>query len=133
MTYAECVAGLKVLKIKPKQVLPVNTRWMNLIAAGVKLEEYRLDSEYWQKRLLEKGLGEGPEGTFVLRAGYSKDSASLLIDARPVRRRGGKPAWGAQDDPYIVLRISRAWKVDAAGRTTVLWEIRDNRLRYGRS
>lgn len=124
MTYAECVAGLKVLKMKPKQVLPVNTVWMDLIADGIKLEEYRLDTEYWQKRLLEKGLSEGPEGTFVLRAGYSKDSASLLIDARPVRRRGGKPAWGAQDEAYIVLRISRAWKVDAAGRTTVLWEIR---------
>jgi hypothetical protein len=119
--------------ILPAAVLPVNTRWLDLIADSVKLEEYRLDTEYWQKRLLKKGEKEGTCGTYVLRAGYSRDSKALLIDAVPIRRRGGKPAWGAQDEPYIVLRIKSAWVFDKDGSVRILWAIKDNVLKiFGR-
>jgi hypothetical protein len=48
-------------------VLPLKGKWFEQVKAGTKLEEYRLDNEYWQKRLIGKEFDR-----VVVMLGYPK-------------------------------------------------------------
>jgi len=120
-TYREIQKGLSLIGLFVPHILPIKRSWMDMIAALEKKEEYREDSPYWQTRILDTWRDEAPEETFILRAGYTKDSPALLIDARPVRRSGGRAEWGADPEKtYITLVIGKVWTVDAEGNITIL-------------
>ena len=60
----------------PDLVLPLKRKWFDAIQAGIKLEEYRLDNDYWRKRLIGKTFGR-----IILMLGYPKrdDHAKRII------------------------------------------------------
>lgn len=122
-TYKDVQKGLSAIGLFVPHIIPIKKTWMDMIASGEKKEEYRDDSPYWQTRILDTWRDEAPEETFILRAGYTKDSPALLIDARRVRRSGGRAEWGADPErTYITLVIRKVWSVDADGNTEVLAE-----------
>ena len=123
MTYSECTKGLRAVRKHVPHVLPIMGVWLDMIASGIKREEYRADKPYWQTRILGTWRNEGPLGTYLLRAGYGRDAKALLIDAMPIRRKGGLPEWGAEkSETYITLVIKKAWTITEDGTVTVLWE-----------
>ena len=120
-TYAAIQKGLSARSIFVAHTLPISRRWLDMIACGEKKEEYREDKPYWQTRILDMQKDKGPQETFILRAGYSKDSPAILIDAEPVRRVGGDRYWGARpDERYIVLKINKVWTISPEGKVQVL-------------
>ena len=51
----------------PDLILPMNGVYFDQIARGEKMEEYRLDNEYWRKRLIGRAYDN-----IVLLRGYPK-------------------------------------------------------------
>ena len=48
-------------------ILPLKRKWFEQIKAKIKPEEYRLDNEYWRKRLIDKTFDR-----VILTLGYPK-------------------------------------------------------------
>lgn len=56
-------------------ILPVKRKWFEQIESGEKTEEYRIDNEYWQKRIIGKSFEK-----VIITLGYPKreDSSRRL-------------------------------------------------------
>ena len=92
-------------------VLPIKKKWFDMIASGVKREEYRDMTQYYRKRFQNLGLlDEQGRATFkdaqvIFRNGYSKNSKQFEAKVS-LRKRGGSTEWGAeQGKRYFVLLI----------------------------
>ncbi len=48
-------------------ILPLKRKWFEQIKSGEKTEEYRLDNEYWQKRIIGKSFDK-----VIVTLGYPK-------------------------------------------------------------
>lgn len=88
--------------------LPIKRKWFDMIASGIKKEEYRDIKEYYRKRFLTMFLSS-PDGieTFCirLRAGYSKKSPLMECMVK-ISQGCGKEEWGAMPDvKYYILSI----------------------------
>ena len=82
--------------------LPIKRQWFDMIAAGIKKEEYRNNTPYYQTRL-QRYLGKPVKVTF--RNGYCTDSPKITKTVIP-RIGAGRPEWGAvPGKEYIVLAI----------------------------
>ena len=83
--------------------LPIKREWFDMIEHGVKHEEYREISPYYEARLgkyMHNGLFR-----IILRAGYRKDSPKMSCVVW-LRKGTGKSEWGAEPGKmYFVLRI----------------------------
>lgn len=87
-------------------VLTIKRKWFDMILDGIKYEEYRDDTPYWQTRLLDVWEDGGKKLRVVFRNGYDMRSPAFLADVTAYRRTGGDPGWGAEaGKPYIVLSI----------------------------
>jgi hypothetical protein len=80
-------------------VLPLvlKGKWYDMIASGVKCEEYRDDKPYWNTRI-SRWFNEGMEKVYHVVAfsrGYAKPTMFFRVDrlAR-VSRRPNYPEWG---------------------------------------
>ena len=83
-------------------------KWFNMFASGEKLEEYRNNEPYWQKRLFDKSGNPKQYDIVVFLSGYptKSDENRQLCFANPTIRMGeGVPEWGAvAGKTYIVIR-----------------------------
>ena len=90
--------------------LPIKKKWFDMIASGVKKEEYRGLTPYYESRLGKHLDGNGFR--IVLRNGYKKDSPKLSCFVS-LRIGNGRPEWGAEPGKvYFILKIydsSRIW------------------------
>lgn len=83
--------------------LTIKRKWFNLIASGVKKEEYREVKRYWEKRLISNydELMENGEGVVwfmdydlvKFRNGYHPDSPTLLIECKGIDVGPAVPEW----------------------------------------
>jgi len=71
---------------------PIKHEWLDLIERGIKKEEYRADTPYYESRL---GPYLGQEIECALRNGYSATSPTLKVKVR-VEKGAGNPDWGAE-------------------------------------
>ena len=102
--------------------LVLKGKWFDMIASGEKLEEYRLPTDYWRKRLHNWDLRFNAQTTPVVefRRGYAKDAprmafwclgietASGLMPYAYVTPTSGKrlhPEWGEPADPHFVILL----------------------------
>ena len=92
-------------------VLPIKKQWFDLIASGIKKEEYRDIKPYYTSRLMNIGLldkAARPTDKCVwllFRNGYSKNSPTLKALCRLAVTKGNTE-WGAEPDTeYYVLKI----------------------------
>lgn len=92
-------------------ILPIKGKWFNMIASGLKEEEYREIKPYWTSRfikalgfpksetenvhkLLARG-GKTKDIEVMFRNGYSKNRPTLLAKVR-LSIGYGNPEWGAE-------------------------------------
>ena len=91
--------------------LPIKTEWLDMIAVGIKLEEYREIKPYWTKRLCKK-VGDRlfltdyyKEYTHVKFHNYGK-SLPVYADLIKIHIGEGKEEWGAvKGECYHVITI----------------------------
>ena len=86
--------------------LVLKKKWYNLIARGIKREEYREIKDYYTKRLFLKGTGpkvlKFNYVTFYL--GYHKNRPSMTFRIKKVVVDEGRPEWGAvEGQKYYVI------------------------------
>lgn len=92
-----------------KGSLPINEKWFCMIATGVKLEEYRALTPYYD-RLFSKY--EGKRIVYCLRNGYQADSPRLVVTVIPHRGLTGNEDWGAEPGhKYWVLQIVKVIQI----------------------
>lgn len=76
-------------------IIPIKTCWLEMIAKGIKKQEYRGLKPYWEARIEPLIAPDGHKYVYeIFRAGYSKTSPSIMCygywDVG-----AGKPEWGA--------------------------------------
>ena len=91
--------------------LPIKTEWLDMIAVGIKLEEYREIKPYWTKRLCKKVDDREfltdyyKEYTHVKFHNYGK-SLPVYADLIKIHIGEGKEEWGAvKGECYHVITI----------------------------
>lgn len=88
-------------------ILPIKRYWLDKIASGEKLEEYRNITPYYEKRL-EKYM-DFPYFFVGLRAGYNMDSLFIVCRCR-LRKGEGFEKWGAEKGKkYYILEIDKVY------------------------
>lgn len=95
--------------------LPLKKRWFDMIAAGIKKEEYREINEYWTKRLVETTGNLIDDFTFKefdyveFTLGYpSTDNhdARIRFKFDSLKQSTGRTEWGAEPGKeYYVIMI----------------------------
>ena len=102
--------------------LNLKSKWFEMIFLGIKKEEYRDLTPYWDRRLCNIGSvnrslnlifnGKLPEDTFrkfdtiTFSNGYSRERPQFEIEFKGIKIREGNPEWGAQPGKkYFVLKL----------------------------
>ena len=100
-------------------ILPIQKKWFDMIAEGIKREEYREIKPYWDSRLGNYYIGQVFDkykkiglkrfttlgSTILFRNGYSLNSPHLECECA-LRIGQGKPEWGAEPNKeYYILEI----------------------------
>ena len=80
--------------------LPLMAKWYEMIEGGEKLEEYRENKPYWQKRLLS-----GKYDAVKFRYGYTTRTMTFRI--KEIRLGKGKEEWGAGDDEVFIIELGK--------------------------
>ena len=81
--------------------LTLKKKWFDMIASGVKKEEYREMKPYWHKRLLNKGYD-----VICFRNGYAKDSPKVTVKYEGLSSSLGIIEWGAPEGkPVYILKL----------------------------
>lgn len=81
--------------------LTLKRKWFDMIASGVKREEYREMKPYWHKR-----LGGQRFDAVHFRNGYSADAPSMLVELRDIGSGLGVMEWGAPPAQLVyILRL----------------------------
>ena len=82
--------------------LTLKKKWFDLIASGVKREEYREMKAYWHKRLNKE------YDAIIFRNGYASDSPSLKIELKEILSGIGITEWGAPENERVyILRLGK--------------------------
>lgn len=80
--------------------LVLKHKWFDMIALGIKNEEYREDNEYWNKRL------DGKEYKYIrFHRGYTSTTITRTLVKK--RKGLGKKDWGAPSHPVHILELGQ--------------------------
>ena len=111
---------MKTLKRSECSVLPLvlKTKWYRMIECGIKLEEYRYATDYWNKRIanwINRHIDEGKTAVVEFRLGYQKNAPRMafILDGLfgPAPRISVVPAftshheWGEPICKYWTIRL----------------------------
>ena len=77
--------------------LNLKKRWFDLIAKGIKREEYREIKPYWHIRF------EKEYDAILFRNGYQKDAPELLMELKDITKGYGVIEWGAKKDKEVYI------------------------------
>ncbi len=87
--------------------LTLKKQWFDMIASGVKKEEYREIKPYWNKRFLNKKYD-----VICFRNGYSKNAPKMLIELKGISSSLGIIEWGAPEKiPVYILRLGNILEI----------------------
>jgi len=98
--------------------LVLKRKWFEMIAAGKKREEYRMDTKYWRSRLINWEIAAAPGILPVVefRLGYAKNALRMAFAANEVvsvcsrlyYRRGFAihPEWGELEDSHFAISLA---------------------------
>jgi hypothetical protein len=84
--------------------LTIKKKWFDMIAAGIKREEYREIKPHWDKQINK------PHNVIRMRNGYSKDSPVLEVELLGVTRGVGRAEWGAPECEVYILKLGKILK-----------------------
>lgn len=91
--------------------LTLKKQWFDMIASGVKREEYREIKDYWINRLRDTEYD-----AIHFRNGYSKGCPAMLIELIGIRECVGRKEWGAPDEPVFILSLGKILTPSPDGR-----------------
>lgn len=97
--------------MKPILHLNVKRQWFDMIESGIKKEEYRVQSSYWSRILMNhiriKGLSYHPTDVILCFSnGYSPNRDQIFTKCNGLYLGYGNPAWGAlKDVQYFIIKI----------------------------
>lgn len=81
--------------------LTLKKKWFDMIASGVKREEYRERKPYWNTRLLGNRFD-----AIRFTNGYSKNAPWMLVECTELLSGLGIIEWGAPEKtPVFILRL----------------------------
>ncbi len=93
--------------------LVLRYKWYDMIAAGIKKEEYRRMTPYWIKRLVQNATIEGDTNVITFKP-YTHvcfhrayTSTTMLFELDGLGVGYGKPEWGAKDERTFILRLGK--------------------------
>lgn len=94
---------------KPALYLSLKKKWYDMICCGIKREEYRNMTNYWNKRLFYTN-GEPKDFEYVeFTLGYpakSDNSRRMRFKITSISKRCGKEEWGAEKGVcYYVIQL----------------------------
>lgn len=93
--------------------LVLKANWYELIKAGIKKEEYREITKYWERRLCFFPYDKKQPRDFItvcFHKGYTKEK--ILIECNGIEIREGRPEWGAvPGKKYFVIKIGKEVKL----------------------
>ena len=82
--------------------LTLKKQWFDMIASGVKKEEYREEKPYWHKRLSKH------YDIIVFKNGYAKDSPVINVELLGIQRSLGILEWGAPENKTVyILKLGK--------------------------
>lgn len=85
------LGGLIDPVVKPRILhLTLKKKWFDMIADGIKDEEYREIKDYWVKRLEHKVYD-----VIQFKNGYSKEARKMTVEFKGLSVGHGFPEWGA--------------------------------------
>ncbi len=85
--------------------LTLKKKWFDMIASGVKREEYREMKPYWNKRLM---CSTRRYDKILFRNGYSSNAPRLLIEFTRLESGLGIIEWGAPEGQEVfILRLGK--------------------------
>lgn len=95
--------------------LTLKKKWFDMIAAGIKSEEYRQVKPYWRNRLWVRDEHIGLDGGYYrdfdivrFKNGYAKDAPTMDVECKGIRFGGGKQEWGAERyHNYFVIKLGK--------------------------
>lgn len=82
--------------------LNLHKKWFDLIASGVKNEEYREIKPYWTKRLFNKDYD-----TITFSNGFAKDRRQFVIEWKETIEAQGLIEWGAPAENVYCLILGK--------------------------
>ena len=95
--------------------LPLKAKWYEMIESGVKTEEYRIQSDYWFKRLthfldddfdITKGdLGIKHFDLVKFSYGYTRRTMTFEIESISIGK--GKREWGAPTENVFIIKLGK--------------------------
>ena len=84
--------GPKILHLTLKKA------WFDMIASGLKVEEYREVKAYWINRFRHKRYD-----VVKFRNGYRPDSPVVALRLLGIRTGFGRPSWGASENKRVFI------------------------------
>lgn len=89
--------------------LVLKANWYELIKAGIKKEEYREITNYWERRLcFFPYYTRNPRNfiTVCFHKGYTKDK--ILIECKGIEIGEGRSEWGAKPGKqYFIIKLGK--------------------------
>ena len=79
--------------------MQVYKKWFDMIAAGIKKEEYREITDYWNHRLFNE------DWTHVrFMNGYNENAPTVLVELKSIRYGVPRPEWsdGSKQRCYVI-------------------------------
>ena len=88
--------------------LTLKKQWFDLIASGIKKEEYRELRPYWHTRLKNKRYD-----AIKFRNGYQKNAPTMTVELKIIKIGLGNPSWGAPEaDEVYILKLGKILEVE---------------------
>lgn len=86
--------------------LTLKKKWFDMIASGVKKEEYREIKTYWLNRLSKH------HDVICFRNGYAKDCPKMTVEFEELLSGVGRAEWGAPDFPVYILKLGAVLSIN---------------------
>lgn len=87
--------------------LTLKKKWFDMIASGIKREEYREMKPYWDKRLMLKTYD-----VIQFRNGYSKNAPTITVELHNISIGLGIVGWGAPENKLVyILKLGEILEV----------------------
>lgn len=103
----ECDSPQESVVIPKVLHLTLKKKWFDMIAEGIKDEEYREVKDYWEKRLVDKDYD-----VICFRNGYNKNAPEVTVEFKGLCVGFGFTEWGAPEDETVFkLKLGKILKV----------------------
>ena len=86
--------------------LTLKREWFDMIASGIKKEEYRGIKEYWNTRLNKE------YDVILFRNGYNRMSPEMMVELKSIKKGTGNKDWGAPNEEVYVLELGKILYID---------------------